>query len=72
MDWLYDKLFVQPILWFSRINKSDVIDAFYSAIASLARLFWAGLRTTETGRVRWYAAGLVLGSVIFLAIALFL
>jgi NADH-quinone oxidoreductase subunit L len=72
MDWLYDKLFVQPIVWFSRINKGDFIDALYNAIAYLARLFWAGLRTTETGRVRWYAAGLVLGSVIFLAIALFL
>jgi NADH-quinone oxidoreductase subunit L len=72
MDWLYDKLFVQPILWFSRVNKSDFIDAFYRATAYMARLIWAVLRTTETGRVRWYAAGLVLGSVIFFAIALFL
>lgn len=72
MDWLYDRLFVQPILWFARINKRDVIDAFYRGIAYVTQLFWSALRATETGQVRWYAAGLVLGTVVILAIALFL
>ncbi|HKS90799.1 MAG TPA: NADH-quinone oxidoreductase subunit L [Tepidiformaceae bacterium] len=72
MDWLYDKLFVQPILWFARINKSDVIDAFYGILAYFARFFWRVLQATETGRVRWYAAAIVAGSVIFLALVLFL
>jgi hypothetical protein len=49
-----------------------VIDAFYGGLAALTRLFWAGLRQTETGRVRWYAAAVVMGSVIFVAIALWL
>jgi hypothetical protein len=29
------------------------------------------LSRTETGRVRWYAAGMVAGSVLFLAVVLF-
>jgi hypothetical protein len=29
------------------------------------------LSRTETGRVRWYAAGMAAGSVLFLAVVLF-
>jgi len=72
MDWLYDKLFVQPILWFARVDKQDFIDLFYTGIARLSELLYRAVRTTETGRVRWYAAGIVFGSVVFAAIVLFL
>jgi len=71
MDWLYDKLFVQPILWFARINKSDFIDAFYGAVASVTRGLWVILRSTQTGRVRWYAAVVVAGTVLLVALALY-
>ena len=72
LDWLYDKLFVEPLLWFARINKRDLIDSIYGAIASITELSWSLLAATENGRVRWYAAGVVIGSVVFVAIALFL
>jgi NADH-quinone oxidoreductase subunit L len=72
MDWLYDKLFVQPVLWFARVDKQDFIDLLYTGIARLSELFYRAVRTTETGRVRWYAAGIVFGSVVFAAIVLFL
>ena len=72
MDWLYDKVFVQPILLFARINKGDFVDAIYTGIAAVTRFFWQGFQATESGRVRWYAAAVVIGSVIFIAIALFL
>ena len=72
MDWLYDKVFVQPILWFARINKSDFIDAFYGAVAAVTRALWVILRSTQTGRVRWYAAVVVAGTVLFVALALYL
>jgi len=72
MDWLYDKLFVQPILWFARVDKQDFIDLLYTGIARLSELFYRAVRTTETGRVRWYAAGIVFGSVVFAAIVLLL
>lgn len=71
-DWLYDKLFVQPILWFARINKRDFIDGFYGGIAALNELLHCAFRDTETGRVRWYAAGIAGGAIVILAIALFL
>ncbi len=72
MDWLYDRLFVRPIVAFARVNRNDFVDSFYTGCARLSELFYRALRTTETGRVRWYAAGIVLGSVVFVAIVLFL
>jgi NADH-quinone oxidoreductase subunit L len=70
MDWLYDRVFVRPIMWFARVDKADAVDSIYDGIAAVSRGFYRGLRTTETGRVRWYAAGIVAGSVIFVAIVL--
>ena len=70
-DWVYDKVFVQPFIWAAQINKSDFIDAFYAGVARLADLFYRGLSRTESGRLRWYAAGVAVGSVVFLAMVLF-
>jgi NADH-quinone oxidoreductase subunit L len=71
-DWIYDKLVVQPFVWISQVNKGDFIDSFYSVIARLADWLYRGLSSTETGRVRWYAAAMAGGSVVFLAVVLFL
>jgi NADH-quinone oxidoreductase subunit L len=68
MDWLYDRLFVRPVNWFSRTNKSDAVDLIYTGTAALTRAGWGSLSLTETGRVRWYATALVLGTVIFVLI----
>jgi len=70
-DWIYEKAFVRPFVWASEINMSDFIDAFYTGVAWLAEWFYRGLSRTETGRVRWYAAGMAAGSVLFLAVVLF-
>ena len=71
-DWIYDKAFVQPFIWAAEINKSDFVDAFYTGVARLTELFYRGLSQTETGRVRWYATGMAAGSVLFIAMVLFL
>ncbi len=71
MDWLYDRLFVQPLLWAARVNRGDFVDAFYIGLARLSELFYRGLSRTETGRVRWYAAGIAAGTVLFIAVVLF-
>jgi NADH-quinone oxidoreductase subunit L len=71
-DWLYDKTFVQPFIWAAQINKSDFVDAFYSGVAWLTELFYRGLSDTETGHVRWYAAAMAAGSVLFIALVIFL
>jgi NADH-quinone oxidoreductase subunit L len=71
-DWCYDKLFVQPILWFARFDKGDVVDSFYNGTADLSELLYRGLSLTENGQLRWYAAVIAAGTVVFVAIALFL
>jgi NADH-quinone oxidoreductase subunit L len=71
-DWIYDKAFVQPFIWAAEINKSDFVDAFYAGVAQLTERFYRGLSQTETGRVRWYAMGMAAGSVLFIAMVLFL
>jgi NADH-quinone oxidoreductase subunit L len=71
-DWCYDKLFVQPVLWFARVDKKDGVDAFYNGVGDLNELLYRGLRLTENGRVRWYAAAIAAGTVVFVAIAIFL
>jgi len=71
-DWIYDKAFVQPFVWISQVNKSDFVDSFYTGVARLTSLLYRGLSATETGRVRWYAAVMAGGAVVFLAVMLFL
>jgi NADH-quinone oxidoreductase subunit L len=72
MDWLYERLFVRPIIWIAKVDKRDFVDSIYNGIAALTELLYYGVRGTETGRVRLYAAGIALGSIIFIAVVLFL
>ena len=67
-DWCYDRLLVEPYLWLARSGKDDVIDLFYRAVAWFSRVTSSGLSLTESGRVRWYAAGLALGAAIVFAV----
>jgi NADH-quinone oxidoreductase subunit L len=70
-DQLYDRVFVRPFIWLAAVNRNDIVDAAYTGIASVAQECSRLLRLTETGRVRWYASGLALGSAVFLAFVLF-
>jgi NADH-quinone oxidoreductase subunit L len=72
MDWFYDHAFVRPVRWFARVDKNDFIDLFYDGIAATCRWSWRGLRTTENGRVRWYAASIAIGTVIFIILVIVL
>lgn len=67
-DWLYDRVFVRPFLWISRVNRSDFIDFFYSAVARSAEASHRALSLTETGRVRHYATGIAIGAVVVIGI----
>jgi NADH-quinone oxidoreductase subunit L len=72
MDWLYDRLFVRPVVWIARVNKADVIDSIYVGLASVATFCYRVLSLTETGKLRWYAAWIAGGTVAFVAIVMFL
>jgi NADH-quinone oxidoreductase subunit L len=71
-DWVYDHLFVRPFLWIARKSKRDVADLPIRGLGEIAMLGNLALRHTQTGRVRWYAAGLAMGTVAILAVAFFL
>ncbi len=70
-DWLYDRTLVQPFLWFARVDQADFIDSFYNGVALLSQAAYRRLSDSQTGRVRWYAAGIVSGSVVLIAILVF-
>ena len=72
MDWLYDRLFVRPVVWIARVNKADVVDSIYVGLANLATFCYRVLSLTETGKLRWYAAWIAGGTVAFVAIVMFL
>src|ERR1700722_17707171 len=70
-DWCYDKLFVRPFQWLTRKSARDIVDVPINGLAQVTILGYRALRLTQTGRVRWYATGLAMGTVVILAIALF-
>jgi NADH-quinone oxidoreductase subunit L len=71
-DFAYDKLFVAPVVWFARVDKRDVIDKFYDGLAALSRACYRALSASESGRLRWYAASIAGGTVVFVFIVLLL
>lgn len=69
-DKIYDHVFVRPIVWMAEIDKHDFIDYFYSFIAWLTALGYKILNLSQTGNLRWYAAGLVIGAILTISIVL--
>ena len=68
-DWLYDRLLGRPVQWAARVNSEDAIDSVFDGVALLTRLLHDQIRRTQTGRVRFYTAGLAVGSISLIAIA---
>jgi NADH-quinone oxidoreductase subunit L len=69
-DALYDSLLIRPFKAIAGLNKNDAIDGLYRGIALLSRKLHRALSATQTGRVRWYASSLVLGTVVIIAMGL--
>jgi NADH-quinone oxidoreductase subunit L len=63
---------VAPVVWFAQVDKRDIIDKFYDGLATLSRASYRALSATECGRMRWYAASIVGGTVVFVFIVLLL
>jgi NADH-quinone oxidoreductase subunit L len=70
-DLLYNHLFVRPFQWLTGVSKSDVVDLPVRALGQVSVLGYRTLRRAQSGHVRWYAMGLAMGTVAFLAIAFF-
>lgn len=69
-DWLYDKGLVRPYHWVTSINQNDFIDSFFDAVAWVNRFLHQFFSMTQTGQLRWYAASIAAGTVLFVAMAL--
>lgn len=67
-DRLYDLAFARPFNAFARANRDDFLDSIVTGIASLMAFTQRLLIPSQTGILRWYAAGLVLGAIILLTI----
>ncbi len=71
-DWLYDRLFVAPYVWLAQVDRDDVIDRAYRAVAWLSAALYGLVRRTQSGRVRWYAASIAAGAAGILLLAVVL
>ncbi len=69
LDRLYAHAVTAPLFWLVRVNRDDCIDGFFNAVAATARRGHDALSLTQTGRVRWYAGWLAVGSVAAMTIA---
>jgi NADH-quinone oxidoreductase subunit L len=67
-DRLYDTMIVQPFVYLTDANARDFVDWLYVCLAEVARLLHLLLSRTQTGRVRWYAAGLAVGALVLLGV----
>jgi NADH-quinone oxidoreductase subunit L len=67
-DWVYDRVFVRPFVYLATINKNDVVDQLYTGLARVTEFFHVQFRKTQTGSLRWYVMGLVIGAVVLLAL----
>jgi NADH-quinone oxidoreductase subunit L len=71
MDWLYDRVFVEPVVWLAKVGKGDPIDGFYVGVGRLNEIAWRGLSLTQSGRLRWYAAAIAAGTIVLIGVVIF-
>jgi len=69
-DFIYAAIFADRFRWLARVNRRDFFDLFFSAIAYAAAALFDGLRFSQAGKLRWYAAGIALGALVLLVMAM--
>jgi NADH-quinone oxidoreductase subunit L len=63
-------LVARPFKALCKLNKNDAVDGLYLGIAWLSRGLHRMVSTSQTGRVRWYASSMALGTAVIIAIGL--
>jgi NADH-quinone oxidoreductase subunit L len=71
-DALYDIVFVRPYVYLSRANKRDFLDKAYDGMVQGAEFFHTIFARTQSGVMRWYIMGIVIGAVLILSLGLVL
>jgi NADH-quinone oxidoreductase subunit L len=70
-DRMYGAAFVTPFVAMTRALRGDAIDRLYDGLAFSIQAAWRTARRSETGKMRWYAAGMLAGVIVVLTISLF-
>ena len=71
-DKLYHVLIVRPIVFIANVNKNDVTDKIYHGITFVTVGLYRALSFTQSGSLRWYIMGLVIGAIIILGLQIML
>lgn len=71
-DTLYDKMLVRPFVYIASINKKDITDKLYTGLAAMTDEMYTLLSKTQSGSLRWYIMGLVVGAILILGIQIML
>jgi NADH-quinone oxidoreductase subunit L len=71
-DALYNWLFVKPFVYIATINKNDLVDWPFNALVNVAGFVHRMLAYTQSGILRWYLIGIVLGAILILTLGLML
>jgi NADH-quinone oxidoreductase subunit L len=69
-DTLYNTLFVRPFVYLATINKRDVIDKLYQGLVSMANALNGLLSWTQSGILRWYMIGIVIGAIVMVTLGI--
>jgi NADH-quinone oxidoreductase subunit L len=71
-DSLYNWFFVKPFVYLANLNKNDFVDWPYNALVNVAGFIHRMLAFTQSGILRWYLIGVVLGAILILTMGLWL
>jgi NADH-quinone oxidoreductase subunit L len=71
-DWVYANVVVRPYVWIARMSRDDILNLWPRGVAQVCQLCHQGLSLSVTGNARWYVGGIAVGSVIALALVVFL
>ena len=69
-DALYDAILVKPFVFLANVNKKDVVDKMYMGIVSTTDEFHRLFAFTQSGILRWYIMGIVIGGILILTLGL--
>ena len=69
-DWLYNGLFVWPFVRLATVNKNDVADRLADGMVAITNYFHRAFAWTQSGIMRWYMMGIVIGTIMVVTISL--
>ena len=70
MDDLYAALWVRPYQGITRLLHREPVDLFYNAVVGVNIFLHQQFSDSQTGRMRWYATGMVSGLILLLGLIL--